>query len=336
MPNDWASTELEQLEQKQAKELEAPRTEVVPDNAANQTGQVAENQGIPSEVETKTTTPEIPPKEEPVKDVEYYLKKSKELEAEVEEARATKQKRDHDLEVGLHGALQAKSKLEQERDALVAELAIQKAENAKINSGKAFELPNDILAEADEWPEVQSAIRKAVAFANRQAEEKLSKKLEEVTSKLQDATKSVETDKQTAFRNVHFAQVQIKHADAADYFNPEKLYGAIRVWAKETQRPVVTRILEAPTTFDPSDVIGVLDDFKKAIEVPGKKTLVPGDMASKVGHDGIPQPGGDSDEYISDEDMDNFDSLMSEAVRTGTLNELLKRVDNTEKRKLRS
>jgi len=335
MPNTWAEEGLERLEQEQAKESEAASAEVVPDDAANQTLQNAESKKTSSEVDAKTVVKAPDPNTDPVKDADYWIKKSKELEAEVDAARAVKQKRDHDLEVGLHGALQAKSKLEQERDTLLAELNEKKAELTKINSSKPFELPGNILEEVGEFPEVQSAIVKAVSFANRQAEEKFNRELEAIKTKLQDATKSVETDKRAAFIAAHFAQVKAKHADAADYFDPEKLGGAIKVWAKETQPPVVSRILDEAANFDPEDVVSVLENFKKAISAPGKKNPVPGDAASKLGHDAAPMNDG-SEEYLTDEEMDNFDFLMSEAIRTKTLDDLLKRVENTQNRKLRS
>ncbi len=266
--------------------------------------------------------PEVVP-DEPVKDANYW-------KAEYEKIEAVKNKRDKDLEKGLHTTLQVKSELEKELEAARAKAAEVDALKAEIERLRLSQTKGGITLEPefeDAYPDIASQIKYAVAKVQTDAEQRV----EELRKLISTQQERLENERKNAAVQEHFLSVQAVHPDASEYFDPTKLGGAIHAWAA-TKADVVESILSNPANFKPKDVAWVISEFKKetGLAVKPKVKPVTGDLSIKTGHATVVATDTD-DDSLTENEIKNYDKMLEKARRTGDtkkLSELERKMEN--------
>jgi hypothetical protein len=113
--------------------------------------------------------------------------------------------------------------------------------------------------------------------------------------------KSLEAERQEAYKVRHELQVKAVHPDVADYFNPDKHAPALAEWVK-SQPPMIGNVLNDPLAHTPEDVAFALTSFKNSIKTPAAKIPSLGDrVQSAKSITTVTEPS--KQEYFSEDEM---------------------------------
>ena len=265
MSNPDRKAEIEE----QRKRLMAEAGSVdVPDDAAAQT---PDPQPPPATTEPPASAAEQaePPKADEAPAPESVEK----LKALVDQYKSRAEKRDKDLERGLHTTLAEKKKLEEEKRALEAEIAAIKAMKTAVTD---VELDDD----DDDLPEVTSRIKPVLGQV-----ESLKRELEDLKRQQQETLKRREEEESMAFATRHFNTVREKHPDAALFLadDTSELRLAFLEWTQDKEPEYAEAATDA-LGKSPAFVARVLTEFKRDIGL-DKKVESPllGDLAVRAG-----------------------------------------------------
>ena len=257
MSNPNREAELDE----QIKLLEAEANESVPDNAAAPEVEAPVEAPLPNDPPVKTETTEAIPPEE-----------ANRLKDLVEKYKARAEKRDKDLERGLHTAIAEKKQLEEAKKQLEAEL-----EALRHRAPTTVDEPVD---EDDDFPEVTARLKPV-----RSELDMLKAELAEMRKDRETFTKRQEEE---AFRSAaerHFSEVSAKHKDAALFLGNDDSdeRKAFLAWA-EDQEPEYYEAATNAMSKSSAFVSRVLTEFKREIGL-DKKVETPGlgDLAVKAG-----------------------------------------------------
>lgn len=279
---------------------------------------------VPSDV--ASPGPDTPPEPEPVKDADYW-------KAEYQKIEAVKNKRDKDLEKGLHTTLQEKSSLEKELESVrnkASEVDALKAEIERLRTNQVPEVMTLDPDFEDSYPDIAVQIKGIAARIQSTADQRLDELRKEITSQRD----RIEAERKNAVVQEHFLNVQAVHADASEYFDPNKLGGAIQAWAS-SKAEVVENILNNPAAYKPQDVAWVISEFKKEVGLTTKHKPVTGDISIKTGHATQVSNQVESDELTGDE-IKHYDRMLEKAKnisdpekRSKALNDLERKLTNS-------
>ena len=243
------------------KQLEAEAIESVPDDAATPE----------PEPPVETPLPNDPPAEPEVKEA-IPPEEADRLKGLVEKYKARAEKRDKDLERGLHTAIAEKKQLEEAKKQLEAEL-----EALRHRVPTTVDEPVD---EDDDFPEVTARLKPV-----RSELDMLKAELAEMRKDRETFTKRQEEE---AFRSAaerHFSEVSAKHKDAALFLGDDDSdeRKAFLAWA-EDQEPEYYEAATNAMSKSSAFVSRVLTEFKREIGL-DKKVEAPGlgDLAVKAG-----------------------------------------------------
>ena len=235
-----------------------------------------------------STTPEVTPQvtpevvQEEVKDLEYFKKlaETKAKEAQVAEDRRKEAQRT------LTPVQEEAAHLRKERAAMedkLNELMTKFDElRSKVDTPTNMTTEDDDLSFSENYPDIDKRIKTIVAKAKAEAEanatEALKRSFEERLKSIENVRKQQEAND---FAAKHFSRVSSLCPEAQHYFSPE-IYPAFSEWSK-TQAPIITKIVHEPTSFDPVDVVDVLNRFKNiATSKTSGRTPSLGDVVTKV------------------------------------------------------
>lgn len=257
MSNPNREAELDE----QIKLLEAEANESVPDEAA----------APEVEAPVEAPLPNDPPAEPEVKEA-IPPEEADRLKGLVEKYKARAEKRDKDLERGLHTAIAEKKQLEEAKKQLEAEL-----EALRNRVSTTVDEPID---EDDDFPEVTARVKP------------IRSELDMLKAELAELRKDRETfakrQEEEAFRSAaerHFSEVSAKHKDAALFLGDDDSdeRKAFLAWA-EDQEPEYYEAATNAMSKSSAFVSRVLTEFKREIGL-DKKVETPGlgDLAVKAG-----------------------------------------------------
>lgn len=285
--------------------------EIVPDNAANQ---IPEGDSVvPADAANAET--EKPQNTEPVKDLAYYQKLAEEMAKKAADAEAIKQKRDADLERGLHEKISESKRLQAEledRDRKLEEL--QRALGSK-NVEEAFD--SEAVASLDEeFPDLSPHVKKMLSTALAKQNQTFEHKLKAYEESVSQVVSKLKQEEAAANANIHFAQVKAKVEDAEKYFDANGLGSVIRAWASDGKPGYFAKVLSAPTSFDPSDVAYVISEFKKECHTNPPIAPKAGDSLVKVGHESSPTTSQES-QTATEYEWDHFDEILRGLLAKG-------------------
>lgn len=262
------------------------------------------------ETETQNEVPASEPEPQPVLDVDYWMKKGAE-------------KRNKELESGMHKAFEEKKALGRELDETKAKLDEIQQLKAELEALKAKTLapspaptPSaDIAFDPtfeEEYPDVAAQLKKVLSQALPKATAPIQSVMAEI-----EAIKAKELESRAeAEVKAHFMAVSAQHPDAGKFFTDEALSGAVMAWA-DTKAPIYADILAQPIKYRPQDVAYVLSEFKKETGVAKpvvKAKPVTGDIAIKTGTPTTPSTSTNA-EYLTDNELANYDKIMSGILR---------------------
>ena len=257
MSNPNREAELDE----QIKLLEAEANEGVPDNAAAPEVEAPVEAPLSNDPPAKTEATEAIPPEE-----------ANRLKDLVEKYKARSEKRDKDLERGLHTAIAEKKKLEETTKQLQAEL------EALRTSRKTAAVEE--VDEEDDFPEVTSRVKPVLNQL-----EMLKAELAELRQDREALTKQREEELFQAQAARHFAEVTSKHSDANLFLGDDasEYRQAYLVWAEE-QEPEYYEAATNPLSKSAKFVARTITEFKREIGM-DKKVETPGlgDIAVKAG-----------------------------------------------------
>ena len=257
MSNPNREAELDE----QIKLLEAEANESVPDEAAAPEVEAPVEAPLPNDPPAKTETTEAIPPEE-----------ADRLKGLVEKYKARAEKRDKDLERGLHTAIAEKKQLEEAKKQLEAEL-----EALRHRASTTVDEPVD---EDDDFPEVTARLKPV-----RSELDMLKAELAEMRKDRETFTKRQEEEAFRAAAERHFSEVSAKHKDAALFLGDDDSDGrkAFLAWA-EDQEPEYYEAATNAMSKSSAFVSRVLTEFKREIGL-DKKVEAPGlgDLAVKAG-----------------------------------------------------
>ena len=249
----------------------------------------------PVEKPAETT---VPPKEDkPEETAQEDVSKLKEL---VERYKQRAEKRDKDLERGLHSTLAEKKKLEEDKKALESEIAALKA--SKI-------APDPIVdEEEDDFPEVSQRIKPVLGEVER-----LKLELAELRKQQEANRKRAEEEEAMAYATKHFNAVREKHPDAALFLadDSSELRLALLEWVQDKEPEYAEAATDA-LGKSPAFVARVLTEFKRDIGL-DKKVESPslGDLAVKPGAPAKPAPVKNEDtDVFTAEELENVSNLL--------------------------
>ena len=264
MSNPNREAELDE----QIKLLEAEANESVPDNAAAPEVEAPVEAPLSNDPPAKTETTEAIPPEE-----------ANRLKDLVEKYKARAEKRDKDLERGLHTAIAEKKQLEETTKQLQAELEALRASRTTA--------PVAEVDEEDNFPEVTSRVKPVINQL-----EMLKAELAELRQDREALTKQREEELFQAQAARHFAEVTSKHPDANLFLGDDasEYRQAYLVWAEE-QEPEYYEAATNPLSKSSKFVARTITEFKREIGM-DKKVETPGlgDIAVKAGAPAKPAP----------------------------------------------
>jgi hypothetical protein len=284
-----------------------------------------------------STTPEVTPQvtpevaQEEIKDLEYFKKLA---ETKAKEAQAAEDRRKEAQRV-LTPVQEEASHLRKERSALEDRLneLMNKFDElkSKVDTSKIMPIEDDDPLFSENYPDIDKRIKTAVAKAKADASEAVRRDIEERLKNIEASRKQQEVNE---FASKHFSKVVSLCPEAQQYYS-SNLFPAVAEWAN-TQSPIIRRIINNPTDFDPTDVVDVLNRFK-SVTAPKTTSRTPslGDLVTKVtgappsitaGHSFVATP----TDLMTNEEVNNIDQILKAARKNPTkMSEIMDRFERT-------
>jgi len=311
-------------------QIEAPAPEPAPAEPSKEASPAPEPEAIPEP--TKDPVPEVAP--------EPSLPEMSEETLDYWKAEAEKwKKRKGDADRALSPAQQKAASMKKElktKEEEWKEIALSlKADLEELKKGLQRE-PVHTPAFDDSLisPEFEESYGDIAAELKREAgnlTKRTDTTLESRLAAIEERNKQLEREQllaqDTSYTANHYAQLKALHPDIDDFIDPNKKGTQLFDWASNKPSYVKDVVLN-PLNYTPGDVSDVLNRFKKDKGVITKKPSLGDVMVKANSVPNIQQP--QEEEYLSDYEMKNFDSLMRTNNRDSKkIDELVRKYEAT-------
>lgn len=290
--------------------------------------------------------PEVTPEPVPTPEPEPVVEETPELsqdtvdywKLEAEKWKKRKSDADRALTPSQQKAASAKKELKTKEDEWKT-IAISLQEKLESIEKRLEQAPvqkpvNDdsfVSAEFEEnYGDIASEIKRVASTLSARQRDEMESRLAAIEAHTKKQEIEQLTAQDGAYAASHYAQLKALQPDINDFIDPAKKGTQLFDWANK-QPTYVRDVVTNPLNYSPIDVSDVLNRFKQENNIVTKKPSLGDVMVRANSTPNIPPP--QEDEYLSDYELKNFDSLMrANKMDSDKMTELIRRYEATLRR----